>query len=47
MNDAVAPVDQPPLGSVGSVPVERLVLDYRNPRLVTVNGVATDEEIIA
>ena len=47
MNDALAPVYQPPLGSVGSVPVERLALDYRNPRLVAMNGEATDEEIIA
>ncbi len=46
MNDGVAPADQPPLGSVGSVPVERLALDSLNPRLVTVNGGATDEEKI-
>ncbi|MDD9982314.1 MAG: hypothetical protein OXU81_13310 [Gammaproteobacteria bacterium] len=47
MNDAAAPVGQPPLGEVGSVPVEQLLLDNLNPRLITVNDEATDEEIIA
>ena len=47
MNGAVAPVDTPPLASVGPVLVDQLVLDPRNPRLVTVNGETTDEEIIA
>ena len=39
--------DTTPLGSVATVPVEWLVLDRRNPRLVNVDGDATDEEIIA
>ena len=39
--------DTTPLESVATVPVERLVLDRRNPRLVNVDGDATDEEIIA
>ena len=47
MNNAVAPEDQPALRLVGSVPVEQLALDRRNPRLVTVNDEATDEEIVA
>ena len=44
MNGAVAPVDTPPLESVGPVPVDQLVLDPRNPRLVTVNGETTNEK---
>ena len=40
-------VDSTPLASVAPVSVERLVLDHHNPRLVTVNGDATDEQIIA
>ena len=40
-------VDPTPLASVAPVSVERLVLDHHNPRLVTVNGDATDEQIIA
>ena len=47
MNDAVAAMALPPLEDVGSVAVERLALDHLNPRLVTVNREATDEEIIA
>ena len=39
--------DTTSLKSVATVPVERLVLDRRNPRLVSVDGDATDEEIIA
>ena len=36
-----------PLTTVVAVPVERLVLDQRNPRLIAVNGDTSDEEIIA
>ena len=35
------------MASITTVPVERLVLDHRNPRLMSVDGDTTDEEIIA
>ncbi len=47
MSQDMAPVDPTPLKSTTLVSVERLVLDQRNPRLVTVNGNASDEAIIA
>ncbi len=36
-----------PLEKVVAVPVERLALDPRNPRLITADGDSSDEEIIA
>ena len=47
MSSAVASPDTTPLASVTTVPVEWLVLDHRNPRLMSVDGATTDEEIIA
>ena len=47
MSSAVASPDTTPLASVTTVPVEWLVLDHRNPRLMSVDGDTTDEEIIA
>ena len=47
MSSAVASPESTPLASVTTVSVERLVLDHRNPRLVSVDGDTTDVEIIA
>ena len=47
MSSAAASPESTPLASVTTVSVERLVLDRRNPRLVSVGGDTTDVEIIA
>ncbi len=47
MRPDTAQADPQPLRSTTSESVERLVLDQRIPRLVAVNGKASDEEIIA
>lgn len=47
MNDIGESPAAVPLESVSSVSVERLVLDRRNPRLVSVEGEGTDAGIIA
>ena len=47
MSSAIASPDTTPLASVTTVPVEWLVTDHRNPRLTSVDGGTTDEEIIA
>ena len=47
MSDAAEAPMEIPLAAVSSVPVERLVLDRRNPRLAGADGGATDEDIIA
>lgn len=47
MTGVAVPVNPPPLATVAPVSVEGLVLDRLNPRLVTVNGDASDEAIIA
>ena len=47
MNHMVESPATTPLKSVATVPVEWLVLDHRNPRLVSVDGEPTDLEIIA
>ena len=47
MNSAVASPDTTPMASVATVPVEWLMLDHCNPRLMNVDSDTTDEEIIA
>ena len=39
--------EQVPIKTVVPVPVDRLVLDYRNPRLIHLEETAADEDIIA
>ena len=46
MTTPIASADLPPLATVVRVSVERLVLDRHNPRLVSVGGEMTDEDII-
>ena len=47
MSDAAESPPAIPLKSVSSVPVERLVLDRKNPRLVAVDRSATEADVIA
>ena len=47
MSDAAESPPAIPLKSVSSVPVERLVLDRKNPRLVAVDRGATEADVIA
>ena len=47
MSQDIAPLNLPDLGSAESISVERLVLDENNSRLVTDDGSASDEAIIA
>ena len=47
MGSAIVSPDTTPLASVTTVPVEWLVPDHCNPRLTSVDGDTTDEEIIA
>ena len=47
MNNGVESPADIPLASVMPVPVEWLVLDHQNPRLVSINGEASDTAIIA
>ena len=47
MNDAAKSSTEVPLESVSSVPVKRLVLDRKNPRLVAVDRGVSEADIIA
>ena len=47
MTNTIASPDAIPLASVTPVPVDWLILDHRNPRLISVDGETDDIEIIA
>ena len=47
MNPTTTTLEEVPLKAVVPVPVDWLVLDYRNPRLIHLEEKATDEDIIA